>query len=133
MPDYSNYPSNDYNWEYVYGNITEEIPCNMPNSKGREVKVTMFADANLYHDKVIGRFVTKLLMMLDGTPIDWHSKKQGCVETATYGSEFVAARIGVDKIVEMKYILRKLGVPMHGPSIMLGDNLAVINSSAIPE
>ena len=28
---------------------------------------------------------------------------------------------------------RMLGVPMSGPSIMFGDNLAVINSSAIPE
>ena len=133
MPDYSNYPGDDYNWEYVYGNITEELPYNMPNPKGREVKITMFADANLYHDKLTGSSVTGLLMMLNGTPIDWFSKKQSCVETATYGSEFVAARIGVDKVVEMRYMLRILGVPMEGISIMFGDNLAVKNSSAIPE
>ena len=133
MPDYSNFPSNDYNWEYVYGNVTEEIPCNMPTPKGREVKITVFADANLYHDKVTGRSVTGLLMMLNGTPIDWYSKKQNTVETATYGSEFVAARIGVDKTIETRYMLRMLGVPMNGPSIMFGDNLAVINSSAIPD
>ena len=45
----------------------------------------------------------------------------------------MAARIGVDKVVEMRYMLRMLGVPMKGPSIMFGDNLAVINSSAIPD
>jgi hypothetical protein len=133
IPDYSNLPGDNYKWEYVYGNIKEEIPYNMPEAKGREVKITMFADANLYHDRITGRSVTGLLMMLNGTPIDWFSKKQGCVETATYGSEFVAARIGVDKIVEMRYMLRMLGVPMNGPSIMFGDNLAVINSSAIPD
>src|SRR6476620_7103473 len=72
-------------------------------------------------------------MMLNGTHIDWFSKKQGCVETATYGSEFVAARIGVDKIVEMKYMLRMLGVPMEGPSYMFGDNLAVVNSSKVSD
>ena len=40
--------------------------------------------------------------MLNGTPIDWFSKKQECIETATYGSEFVAAMIGVDKVAEMR-------------------------------
>ena len=78
----------------------------MPKAKGREVKITMYADANLYHDKVSGRSVTGLLLMLNSTPIDWYSKKQGSVETATYGSEFVAARIGTDKIIEMRYMLR---------------------------
>ena len=72
-------------------------------------------------------------MMLNKTPIDWFSKKQNAVETATYGSEFVAARIGTDKIIEMRYMLRMLGVPLDGPSYMFGDNLSVINSSSIPD
>ena len=33
----------------------------------------------------------------------------------------------------MRYMLRMLGVPMKGSSIMFGDNLAVINSSTIPD
>ena len=72
-------------------------------------------------------------MMLNKNPIDWFSKKQLSVESATYGSEFVAARIGTDKIVEMRYMLRMLGVPVDGPSYMFGDNMAVINSASIPE
>jgi len=132
MPDYSAYPANDFNWSYVYGDIQEELPHNMPKAKGSPVKITMFADANLYHDKVTGRSVTGLILMLNKTPIDWFSKKQGCAETITYGSEFVAARIATDKIIEMRYMLRMLGVPVEGPSIMFGDNLAVINSASIP-
>ena len=132
MPDYSNYPSDKYNWEYVYGNTKKENPYNLPYPKGREVKITMFADANFYQDKVTERFVIGLLM-LNSTPIDWFSKKQNCVATATYGSEFVAARFGVDKIVQVRFMLRMFGIPMSGPSIMFGDNLAVINSSAIPD
>ena len=81
----------DYNWECVFGKVREAIPYNMSNPKGKEVKITMFADASLYHDRVTGRFVTGLLMMLNGPPIDWFSKKQNYIETATYGSEFVAA------------------------------------------
>ncbi len=132
-PDYSKYKTEDRNWDYVYGDIQEEIPNNMPNPKGKRVILTMFADANLYHDRITGRSVTGLIMMLNKTPIDWFSKKQLSVESATYGSKFVAARIGTDKLVEMRYMLRMLGVPVEGPSVMFGDNLAVINSASIPE
>ena len=103
----------------------------MPKAKGREVLITVFADANLYHDKVTGRSVAGLLMLLNKTSIDWYSKKQNGMETATYGSKFVAARNVVDKIVGMRYMFRMLGVPMQGPSYMFGDTLAVINSSRI--
>ena len=112
LPDYGEYPDKQYDWTYAYGKIEEKIPYNMTKAKGREVMITMFADANLYHDQVTGRFLTGLLMLLNKTPIDLFSKKQNGVETATYGSEFVAATIGVDKIVEMRYMLRMLYVPM---------------------
>jgi hypothetical protein len=72
-------------------------------------------------------------MLVNKTPLDWYSKRQGCVETSTYGSEFVASRIATDKIVETRYMLRMLGVQMSGPSYLFGDNLAVVSSSTIPE
>ena len=64
--------------------------------------------------------------------IDWFSKKQASAETATYGSEFVAARIAVDQIVELCHMLLYLGVPLSGPSYMFGANLAVVNSATMP-
>ena len=42
-------------------------------------------------------------------------------------------RIGTDKIVEMGYMLRMLGVPIEGQSVMYGDSLAVTNIATIPE
>ena len=69
-PDYSKYKTEDRNWDYVYGDVQEELPNNMPMAKGRKVILTMYADANLYHDKVTGRSVTGLIMMLNKTPID---------------------------------------------------------------
>ena len=72
-------------------------------------------------------------MMLNKTPIDWYSKRQAAVETATYGFEFVIVRIATDKIIETRYMLRMLGVPLNGPSYLFGDNLAVVNSSSIPD
>jgi hypothetical protein len=133
MPDYSKYPTLQHDWKYIYGNVGEDIPPDMPEPRGKPVCTTVFVDANLYHNHVSGRAVTGILMLLNKTPIDWYTKRQGCVETSTYGSEFVASRIATDKIVETRYMLRMLGVPLSGPAYMFGDNLAVVSSSTIPE
>ena len=67
--------------------------------------------------------------MINKTPLDWYSKKQATVETATYGSEFVAARICVEQIIDLRNTLRYLGVPIREKSFMFGDNKSVVDSS----
>jgi hypothetical protein len=64
--------------------------------------------------------------------VEWFSKRQGSVETATYGSEFVAARQATEQIMDLRYTLRAMGMPLDGPSWMYGDNQSVITSSTIP-
>jgi hypothetical protein len=86
-----------HDWMYsVYGSISEELPRNLPEPKGKPVRVTSFVDANLYHDYVTGHAVTVVLHFFNGTPTDWLSKRQNTVESATYGSEFQAARTATD-------------------------------------
>jgi hypothetical protein len=70
---------------------------------------------------------------MNQTPIDWFSKKQATVETATYGSEFVAARTCTEQIIEIRTLLRYLGVPIRDQSHMFGDNKSVVNSATIPD
>ena len=70
--------------------------------------------------------------MVNATPIEYFSKKQASVETATYGSEFVAARICMEQIINLRNTLRYLGVPIHKYSYMFGDNESVVNSSSVP-
>ena len=43
---------------------------------------------------------------------DWDSKKLAIVEAATYGSEFVAAKTATEQIMDMRYTLRYLGIPI---------------------
>ena len=81
------------------------------------------------HDVTTGRSVTACLHFINGTPIDAFSKKQPTVETATYGSEFVAARTCVEQIIDLRTTLRYLGVHVNGKSHMFGDNESVVNSS----
>jgi hypothetical protein len=132
-PDYSDLPTGQYDWESsVYGQLHEMLPNDAPEPLGHFVRITHYVDANLYHDFLTGRSVTGILDLLNGTPIDWYSKKQATMETATYGSEFIAARTCVDRSIDLRTTLRYLGVPIRKEAYMFGDNKSVVDSSSIP-
>jgi hypothetical protein len=96
MPDLSDLQSIDYDWEHsAYGNVSEAVPHIAPAPLGKPVMLIHYVDANLLHDMPTGRSVTGILHFLNQCPIDWFSKKRATVGTATYGSEFVAARTAV--------------------------------------
>jgi hypothetical protein len=61
-----------------------------------------YADANLYHDILTDRSVIGILHLCNQTLIDWYSNRQATVETATFGSEFSAAGIAVDQIMDLR-------------------------------
>ena len=135
MPDYSELEEDYkvYDWaNAVYGNVKEDIPDDMPTPLGKSVLTTTYKDANLYHDYITGRSAMGIIHLLNGTPVDWYTKRQDTVETATYGSEFVAARIATDQIIDLRITLRQLGVPVEAKSYLFGDNQSVVTSSTIP-
>ncbi len=78
-----------------------------------------------------GKSVSGVLRLFNKTPVDWYAKKQGTSETATNGSEYVAARTATKQIIDNRLSLRYLGVPVR-ESFMFGDNESVVNSSNIP-
>jgi hypothetical protein len=133
-PDYSHLEEPDVDWTYlVYGNIKEELPPNMPRPLRKTVVHACFVDANLLHDVVTGRSATGILNLLNLTPLDFTSKRQETVETATYGSEFIAARIATEQIMDLRNTLRYFGVPtIEDKTNMFGDNKSVVTSSTLP-
>ena len=132
-PDYSNIPDTIYDWENtVYAGAKEEIPDDAPIPLGKRVVMTSFFDANLYHDLITGKSVTGILHMFNKTTIDWFSKLQSTVETATFGSEYVAAKTCTEQIIALRLTLRYLGVPIHGHTMVFGDNETVINTASTP-
>ena len=122
-----------HDWMYsVYGNIEEEFPEEYPKPLGKKVITTTYVDANLMHCKVTGRSCTGIIHMVNQTPVDWYSKLQKQVETATFGSEFVAARIATEQIIDLRDRLASMGVPLEKEAWLLGDNQSVITQSTIP-
>ena len=91
-----------YDWmETVYGTPPEDIPSNTLMAKGNPVHTTTYTDANLLHNLVTGRSATGVLHFFNQTPIDSFSKWQNQVESATYGSEFMAAWQAVEQIIDL--------------------------------
>jgi hypothetical protein len=132
-PDFSAIPDFEHDWSYsIYGNVEELIPTDIPKPLGKAVLLSTYKDANLYHNFTTGRAVTGILHFINNTPIDWFCRAQSTVETATYGSEFVAARIVVDQIIDLRTTLRYLDVPIIGKSLLFGDNESVWKNATIP-
>jgi hypothetical protein len=131
--DHSVYLVEDHsNWMEFYPDSGEEIPKDLPPEKGPRVRMTVYVDADHAHDLVTKRSITGILVMLNNTPIRWIFKRQKTVETSTYGSGLVASRIATELILEIRYMLRSLGVALDRPALMLGDNMSGILNTTVP-
>ena len=132
-PDYSHLDRKVHDWFYTcYGGAKEETPDDAPKPLGKRIVISSHVDANLYHDLISGKAVTGIIYFFNKTPIDWYSKLQSTVETATFGSECIAARTCTEQIIDLRTTLRYLGVTVEGPSYMFGDNETVVNTAAFP-
>ena len=120
------------NWIEFYPDAEEDIPRDMLDPLGEEARITVFVDADHARDKVTRRSVTGIILLLNNTPLVWISKRQKTVETSTYGSELVAARVAIDLIIEMRYKLRMLGVNLEKQTMLVGDNMSVVLNTTIP-
>ena len=89
-------------------------------------------DANLNRCLATGRSGTGCLHFVNHTPIDSYSKRQATVETATYGSAFVASKTATEQIIDLRHTLRYLGVPIKTKSYLFGDSRSVVTSSTLP-
>jgi hypothetical protein len=120
-------------WREFYPEAREEIPDGIPEAiKDKEVQVTIMVDADHAHCEVTRRSVTGILVYINSTPVRWYSKMQKTVETSTYGSELVAARIATDIAMEFRYNIQMMGFALDGPVNMFGDNQSVILNTTIP-
>jgi hypothetical protein len=92
-------------WKEFYPDAIEELPHNMPEPRGKPVRITAYLDADHAHDLVTRRSVTGVIMFINNTPIRFKCIRQKTVETSTYGSELVAARLVTEMVIAMRYEL----------------------------
>jgi hypothetical protein len=115
-----------------YPDAKEEVALHMPTPYGKEMKMSVFFDADHAHDKKTRRSITGIILFVGSTPVLWSSKRQGCVASSTYCAEFIAMRTAVEETIALRFLLRCLGIPVESPSDLYGDNWASIQSATIP-
>ena len=93
---------------------------------------TTYVNANLHHDQVTGRAVPACLHLVNATPSHLHANRPATVETATFGSEFVAARIAIDQIIDLTTQSCILEFQSDLKATLIGDNKSVVDSASIP-
>ena len=81
-----------YNWKQFYGDVRELMPPNAPRALGMEFIIRAFVDAYFAGDSLTRRSRSGFIVMINGAPLFWFSKKQSSMETSSFGSEFVAMR-----------------------------------------
>jgi hypothetical protein len=123
----------DYDWTPFYGDVKEAIPYNAPKPRGNSVSMTCYVDADHAGNRVTRRSHTGILLYVNRAPISWYSKRQMTVETSTFGSEFIAARIATEMIEGLRYKLRMMGIPIDGAAMLLCDNQSVVANSSKPD
>lgn len=119
-----------------YPDAKEEAAEDMsiyPTPFGRELNLSIFFDADHAHDAVTRRSITGIIILVGNAPVQWSSKRQGCIATSTYTAEFVAMRQAVEEAIALRYMLRCLGVPVTKPTNLYGDNLGSIQSATVPD
>ena len=122
-----------HDWKEIFPNAYEDIPPNAPSQKdGERFQITCYVDADHARNTVTRRSVTGILLLINNTPLTWISRRQRTVETSTFGSEVIAARTAIDLIVEMRYKLRCIGLPLERSSTLIGDNKSVILNTTSP-
>jgi len=126
-------PSQDQDWSDFYPDAKEAIPPNAPEPRGKPVQLTSFVDSDHAGDTVTRRSRTGVLIYANRSPILWYTKKQGSIETSTFGSEFMALKTATELVLGLRYKLRMMGVPLEGPANMRVDNMSVVNNTTAPE
>lgn len=120
-------------WTEYYPDAQEAIPPNAPEARGAPVQMHCYVDADHAGCHATRRSYTGVLIYVNSAPILWYSKKQNTVETSSFGSEFIAARIAIELIEGLRYKLRMMGIPIDGPTGVFCDNESVVTNSTQPE
>lgn len=133
--DWSNTTWISKDWKRFYPDaVSEPLPPDMPEPLGEPVQLNLFfCDAAHATDLVTRRSTTGFVILVNGTPIQWYSKRQNTIESSTFGSEFVALKIATEANDALRYKLRMFGIPIAGPTNVFCDNNSVVTNVSNPE
>ena len=115
----------------LYPDTAEELDANLLIPLVEEISINVFVDSDHGQYKVTRRSITVLNAFLGRTLEFYLSKRQGAIETSTYGDKFCAMKTGVKETIAIRYMIQCFGVNVETASLLCGDNMGVIHNSTI--
>jgi hypothetical protein len=91
-----------------------------------------WVDADWAGETDTRRSHTGFVLMFNGGPISWKSRRQDSVALSTSEAEYMAASEGGKEVVYIRAILQDFGFAQHGPTDLFEDNLAAVTMSINP-
>ena len=110
----------------------EDMPPNAPETRGQGFTISAYVDSDHAGDSVTRKSRSGFLVYCNCALVYWLTKKQGGVETSSFGAEFTAMKQCTEYIRGLKYKLRMLGIHVESPAYIYGDNKSVLVNSTIP-
>jgi hypothetical protein len=92
-----------------------------------------FCDADYAMDLDDRKSRSGLVLKLNGGPISWGSRKQGCTAGSTTEAEYVAAHLATQEIIWTRRLLSDLDYAQMQPTALWSDNQAAIRLVRNPE
>ena len=133
--DLNEFPRQDLSYS-IYSSPGEELkgmlPPDMPEPLGNGFTGRCFIYADHAGNVVTRNLRTEFVVMLKNTPVYLYSKKEGSVETSTFGSEFIARKQAAEHIQSLRYTLRMFGIPVDGPVFFIfGENQSILVDTVV--
>ncbi|BEI82287.1 hypothetical protein CcaverHIS002_0301550 [Cutaneotrichosporon cavernicola] len=99
---------------------------------GAPAPLTVYTDSDWCADRDQRRSTSSLAAFLNGSLINWSSRRQRLVAHSTMEAEYIAAADASHEILWMRTLLNEIGLPMTQPTQLHIDNQAAIRLAANP-
>ena len=109
-------------FRYLRGTIDMGVKFGGSTTEG----LVAYTDADFGGCSTTRRSTTGFIIMLNGGPVSWASRRQGCVSLSTTEAEYIALCAATQEVVWLRGLLSSLGQPQHRPTTIFEDNQSTI-------
>lgn len=95
-------------------------------------ELVAYSDADWANCADTRRSVSGVVLLLNGGPVTWFSRKQGVVATSTTDAEYVAVHDAGKEIVWIRRLLKEIGCNQNEPTTLFCDSAAAEKLIANP-
>lgn len=121
-------PSNDH-WQAArrilkYLKSTIDLGIVFDGTNNNANRLIAYSDADYASCPETRKSINGVVLMLNGGPVIWSSRKQGVVATSTTDAEYIAVHEASKEVVWCRRLLNDINIEQDGPTVLFCDNTA---------